>query len=160
MSRVADGRRLSESVGCEIAGVTPAKRRAWIKRGVLTHADAKAGLSELQIVELALVNLFHGLLGPGDAAVVWREAGEAIKDAILVERIDLVVDTAWRQCHLVSSDAALAEIVASGRQIRVIPLAPLVKQTREAFRRLAAANDPPASRGRRGSGRRAKGGRG
>jgi hypothetical protein len=154
MPRVADSaRRLSESLGCEVAGVTPPKRRAWIKRGVLPEADAKAGLSELQVIELAVLELLHALLGPGDAGVVWRESGGAIKDAIFADRIDLVVDSAWRQCRLVSSDADLAEAVVSGRQLRVIPLAPLIKQTRDAFRRVAATSDRPASRRKRASSR-------
>jgi hypothetical protein len=147
MPRLADGaRRLSESLGCEVAGVTPPKRRAWIKRGVLPQSDAKMGLTELQVVELAVLEQLHALLGPGDAAVVWREAGEAIKDAIFADRLDLVVDSAWRQCRLVSSDAELAEAVATGREVRAIPLAPLVKKTRDAVRRLAVTPDPLAAR--------------
>lgn len=158
MPRVADGgRRLSESVGCEVAGLTPPKRRAWIKRGVLAKADAKAGLTELQVIELAVLELLHGVLSPGDAAVVWRDAGDVIKEAIFADRLDLVIDTAWRQCRLVSSDAELAEAVATGRQLRVIRLAPLIRQTREAFRRVAAAADSPTSRQQRATARGSRG---
>lgn len=157
MPHVTDGpRRLSESLGCEVAGVTPPRRRAWIRRGVLPRANAKAGLTELQVVELAVLELLHGFLGPGDAAVVWRETSEAVKDAIFSDRLDLIVDSAWRHCRLVSSDGELADAVTTGREVRVLRLAPLISNTRDAFRRLVAGTAPLASRPRRTSARRSR----
>jgi hypothetical protein len=144
MPRLTDGtRRLSEKSACEIAGITPPKRRAWIGRGVLPKVDAKSGLTELQVVELALVELLHRMLGASDAHVVWREIGESVREAVFEDRLDLVVDAGWRSSTLVRTDAELVAAVSSGRSVRVIQLAPLIKETREAFRRIAATSRPP-----------------
>lgn len=157
MPRVADsGRRLSEKLGCEIAGFAPPKRRAWIERGVLPKADAKVGLTELQVVELALVNLLHILLGPADAHVVWNEVADPVKEAVFAERLDLVVDCAWRSSTLVRTDAELAAAVSSGRPVKVIQLAPLIKETKEAFRRVAATGRSPSGGSAGKPGRRAQ----
>lgn len=128
--------RLSEKVSCEIAGVTPPKRRAWLKSGVPLDNDVDSGLTELQVVELAIVQRLHQLLGPGDARVVWGEVRTTIGECLMLERLELVVDAARREPILVSSSDALVRVAATGRLIRVIPLAPLIKETVEAFRRM------------------------
>jgi hypothetical protein len=150
MPRQPDGtHRVSERLGCDVAGVTPPKRRAWINRGVLPQVDVAAGLNELQVIELALVALLHDVLGPADALVVWREVGDLVRDVIFSERLDLVVDAAWRECRLARSDAELSRAVTGGRLVRVISLAPVIKTTRGAFRRVARPTGAAQARGRR-----------
>jgi hypothetical protein len=142
MPRSSDAiRTLSENLGCEVAGLTPQKRRAWLKRGVLLDTDISQGLTELQVIELAVVMELHALLGAGDAEVIWRESREMIRESVFVERLDLVIDAARRESTFAVSDEEVAAAVSTGRLVRVVPLAELIGKTRDAFRRLC----PPSS---------------
>lgn len=137
MPRSSDApRTLSESLGCEVAGLTPQKRRAWLKRGVLLDKDISQGLTELQVIELAVVMELHAVLGANDAKVIWRESRATIRESVFVERLDLVIDAARRETTFVRTNEEVAAAASTGRLVRVVPLAELIGKTREAFRRL------------------------
>lgn len=129
-------RTLSENLGCEVAGLTPQKRRAWLKRGVLLDKDISQGLTELQVVELAVVTELHNVLGASDAEVIWRDSRETIRQNVFVERLDLVIDVTRRESTFARSDQEVAAAVSTSRLVRVVPLAEPIRKTREAFRRL------------------------
>lgn len=130
-------RTLSENLACEVAGLTPQKRRAWLKRGVLLDKDASNGLTELQVIELAVVMEFHAALGATDAEVVWRESRDTVRANVFVDRLDLVVDAARREPTFARSDAEVAAAVSTGRLVRVVRLGELISKTRQAFQRLS-----------------------
>jgi hypothetical protein len=146
----SDGTVIAENLACEIAGLSPSQRRHWVKRGLLDQPLTEAKLSELQVVELALVRELHELLGPRDGGIVWQELQKALASRIPVGNLDLVVDLGYREVTLVGEVAALADAVRTSRPVRVIPIGPLVTRVRGAFGRVASApTGPVTKRGQR-----------
>lgn len=155
MPRRPDVAALPENVACDIAGITPSKRKDWVKRGLVVQPRTKAKLTEMQVVQLAVVEALHESLGPRDAGVVWKELQQLLSDRIPVGALDVVVDLGYREVTLATDHAALAEAVRTGRAVCVVPLRQLVDRVREAFRRVASAPSGPADdtvvrRGREG----------
>lgn len=132
-------RTISESLACEIAGLSPPKRRQWVERGTLDQPARDVQLTELQVVELAVLRELHDIFGPRDAAVLWAELHEPLRDHLLQPTIDVVVDTGYREVALATSDTELARHARSGRPIRVLSIGPLVQHCRDAFRRMSAS---------------------
>jgi hypothetical protein len=139
MPRRSDASVIAENLGCEIAGLTPAKRRDWVKKGLLDQPTSRSKLSELQVVHLALVRELNNLLGPRDGGIVWLELKKLLTDRVPAGDLDLVVDLGYREVTLVSDRDAIGDAVRTTRPIRVIPLGPLITRVREAFRRVAAS---------------------
>jgi hypothetical protein len=131
-----DGASLGVTVACEIAGLAPSKRQDWVKKGVLDQPLKAVQLSELQVVELALLRELHDHLGPKDAAAVWREARVPLIDALADSQLDLVVDLGYREAVVVTGAVALAEAVRTGRALKVLLLAEVAHRVQEAFRRM------------------------
>jgi hypothetical protein len=127
--------RLSESLACGIGCLTPQKRRAWVKRGVLPDWDAKGGFTELQVIQITVVRVLHDALGPHGAKVAWSEIEKDLLQGILQPRLDLVIDVDRLRCHLVRSDQELALAVRTTVCLRVIPLAEEIAEARLAFQR-------------------------
>jgi hypothetical protein len=140
-------RTISESLACEIAGLSPPKRRQWVERGTLDQPARDVQLTELQVVELAVLRELHDVFGPRDAAALWGELHEPLREHLLQPTIDIVVDTGYREVALATSDTALARHVRTGRPIRVLSVGALVQRCRDAFRRMSAdAPRQPSSR--------------
>src|SRR5207237_1347528 len=78
----------------------------------------------------------HDLLGPTDAAVIWRESREELRTRLLNPYLDLVIDARYREVVLVTDPSELAVAARTAQLIRVVPLAPLVARLRASFRRL------------------------
>lgn len=122
--------RLSESLSCSIAGLTPSKRRAWVNRGVLPKWDAKAGFSELQVIHLSVVRILQDVLGPHDGKVAWNKIGDEVLENVLQPRLDLVVVTDRPRCALARDDRELSDAVRCSRSLWVIPLADEIAEVR------------------------------
>jgi hypothetical protein len=143
MPQRSDAPLIAENLACEIAGLTPSKRRDWVKKGLLDQPTSKSKLSELQVVHLALVRELNHLLGPRDGGIVWLELKKLLAGRVPAGDLDLVVDLGYREVTLVHDRDAIGDAVRTTRPIRVIPLGPLITRVREAFRRVA-----PSSAGR------------
>jgi hypothetical protein len=139
MPTAPDASTLAENLACHIAGLTPQKRRDWVKKGLLDQVSTSARLTELQVVQLALVRELHDVLGARDAGVVWIELRKQLEARLPVGRLDVVVDLGYREVTLVSVQEDLVQAVRTGRAICVIPIDDLITRVREAFRRLAEA---------------------
>jgi hypothetical protein len=139
---------LNESVACEVAGITPAKRKDWVKRGLVEQPATGARLGELQVLELALVQELHHLLGPSNGSVAWRQLQELLNTRLPAGQLDLVFDHRFRKVTLAACPSQVADAVRTKRPMSVIPLAELIGNVREAFRRLALAPTAPARRSR------------
>jgi hypothetical protein len=136
-SRV-DATVIPENLACEIAGLAPSKRRDWVKKGLLDQPTTKAKLSELQVVQLALVRELHDVLGSRDGGVIWLEVQRQLASRVPVGHLDVVVDLGYREVALVSEADGLSPAVRTTRAVRVIPMEDLISRVREAFRRVAA----------------------
>jgi hypothetical protein len=151
MPRQSDGKpTLGVTVACEIAGLAPSKRRDWVEKGVLDQPLTAAKLSELQVVELALLRELHDDLGPKDAAVVWSASRDLLLGGLLAPHLDLVVDLGYREAVVVTDASALADAVRTGRPVKVLPLAALTRRVRDAFRRMTEERSRRAAPTRKG----------
>src|ERR1044072_6239588 len=90
-------RTISESLACEIAGLSPQKRRQWVDRGMLDQPARDARLTELQVIELAVLRELHDVLRSRDAPIIWGELRESIRGQLLQRTLDVVVDTGYRE---------------------------------------------------------------
>src|SRR4051794_12218962 len=107
---------LNEALACDVAGIAPAKRKDWINRGLVDQPLTGAQLSELQVVELALVQELHHELGPRDGGVAWMQLRVLLKDRLPTGELDLVFDNRFRKVALVSSPDDLSAAVRTKRQ--------------------------------------------
>jgi len=135
---------ISENLACEIAGLTPQKRRDWVKKGLLEQPTTNAKLSELQVVQLALLRELHDVLGSRDAGLAWSELRKQLSGRLPVGELDVVVDLGYREVTLVADPAALPATVRTKRPICVIPVEELLTRVRAAFRRVTSAGPSPS----------------
>lgn len=126
---------ISELRLCEIAGVSRTTRRDWAKRNLLRARDT---YEELDAVELCILARLSNVLGSTDAPVAWLQIRNSLPTTPTRE-LDIVFDTQHKLAFITNNLKLTVGGIRHGRPVRAFSIAADIREIREAFGRVAAA---------------------
>ena len=149
-ARADDAGRLTEAQICEIAGTSQQRRQSWVARELL-RKPPRGGCGLRDALGLAQLLRLVEVIGPTDGVAAWQQSRDELEQPFAADVLDVVFDLELKEAVVLRDSHLVAELIAHGRPVRLVRLAPRREEIRAAFQRLCEAIAPPASAGSRAS---------